>query len=91
MSVNITNQEDFSIFLELFNHHFGMIDRRMQLFVWIDPLTIQVYSGQIASSISINHTIRIQHWNDLKYKVVTENSGSQARSNKIVNNTFDHE
>lgn len=59
MPMNITNQEDFSIFLKLFNHHFGMIDGRMQLFIWINPLTIEVNSSQITSCVSIYDSVRI--------------------------------
>ena len=91
MSMNVTNQEDFSIFLELFNHHFGMIYWWIQLLVRINPLPIEVDSSQITSCISINDAIWIQHWNDFENKVVTENPGSQTWPNKIVNNTFDHE
>ncbi len=63
----------------------------MQLFIRINPLPIEVNSSQITSCVSINDTIWIQHWDNLKYEVVTEYSSSQTWPNKIVNNTFDHE
>ena len=88
--MNITDQEDFSVFLKLFNHHFGMIYGRMQLLIWINPLPIKVNSSQITSCIAINDTIRVQHWYDFEYEVVAEDPRSQARPYQIVNNALDH-
>ena len=81
VSVNITDQEHFSVLLEFFNHHLCVIDRRVQFFIWIYPLSIQVDSSKVAPGIPVDDTIRIQHGNNLKHKVVAENSGSQTRPN----------
>ena len=74
--MDVTDQEDFTILLEFLNQHLGMIDAWVQLFVRLYPLAVQVHTGEIASGVSIYDSVRVKHWDDLKDKVVSQDSGS---------------
>ena len=57
-------------------YHFDVEDRWVELFVWLDPLTIQVDTSKVAPSVTVDDAIRVKHGDDLKYKVVTEYASS---------------
>lgn len=40
---------------------------RMQQWIWIDPFTIQIVPRQITPVVSVNYTIRIEHWHNFPY------------------------
>ena len=43
----------------------------MKHFVGVLPATVEVLAAEGASVVTVNHTIRIKHRNDLKHKVVS--------------------
>lgn len=70
--MHVTVKVNFPRFQGAFHHQFGVIVNRIQFRRTCNPLPIQVHSHQRASIVSHNDTVWILHWNDLKYKRVSQ-------------------
>lgn len=72
MAMYITIEEDVSTLECLAHHHFSGAVFGTLLHAWRDPLTIEIEATQRRPIISNQDAIRVEHGDDLKYKVVTQ-------------------
>ena len=70
VAMKITVKHQLSLLLHSLYHLFGMVNCRMSLFDWIYPLSIQVHQTQIASVVTNNNSVRIQHRYNFEDKVL---------------------
>lgn len=56
-----------------------MVYRWMVFFVWIMPLTVQVYGAEIAPVVAYDDPIDIEHGHDIENKIVSEQFGAETR------------
>jgi hypothetical protein len=66
-------------------------DAWMKLPIRVDPLSIQVDASKVATSVTVDDSIWVEHGDDLKYKVVSEDPSAKTWSHEVVNDTLDHE
>ena len=62
----------------------------MKFLVRIHPLSVQIYSCKVASSVTVDDSIWVEHWDNLEDKVVSEKSGTKTGAYKVVNYAFNH-
>lgn len=75
VAVQVENEEDISVLLKFLHHHLIMVDRRLHFPRRINPTPIEVNSGQIASGVTVDYTIRIQKRHNFEDKVVSKYLG----------------
>ena len=57
VSVQVTDKEDVSVLLQLFDHVLRVVDGRVHFTRRIYPASVEVNSGQIASTRSVYYTV----------------------------------
>mmetsp|Transcript_5913 Transcript_5913/g.5318 ORF Transcript_5913/g.5318 Transcript_5913/m.5318 type:complete len:436 (+) Transcript_5913:557-1864(+) len=88
--MEVPHQEDVPVLLQLLDQHLRVINGGVELSGRVDPAPVEVYSRQVAPGTAIDDPIRIQHWDDLENKVVSQNLGIQRRSRQIIKDAFHH-
>jgi hypothetical protein len=71
MSMKVTENHQLPFFSELNKKLFSVIYARMKDFRRRLPPPVQVASSQRTSVVPVDHTIRIQHGNDLEYELLS--------------------
>lgn len=82
--VNVHKENHLSIIQKVTKHAFGEENRRMHLAAGFVPEAVQVLPCQRASVVAHDDSIGIQHGNDLKNKVVPENSRIHRGTSQII-------
>jgi hypothetical protein len=72
VTMEITENLQISLFGELDAHVFRCVNLWMENLAWSLPSSIEVASSKRASVVSIDDTVRIEHRNDFKDKVLSE-------------------
>ena len=88
--MQIQTQEDVPVFLQLFDHLFVMVHSWLHFPGRIDPASVEIYAGQVASRVAVDDAIWVEHRNDLENKVVPEYLGVQRWTSQIVENALHH-
>lgn len=84
--MEIAVQHKLSFLFHPFDHLLRVEYRRVQFFVWVDPLSIQVHHTQIAAIVPHNNPVRIEHRHDLEDEVLAEYLGDVG----IAEQKFDY-
>ena len=58
--------------VKVLDETFGVVDGRVKELAWFLPSTIQIDSKKTNSVITVNHTIRVEHWNDFDNELVSD-------------------
>jgi len=66
-----------------------MVNSRMLLFSRVLVLSIKIHSSQIASIITVDHPINIQHRHHIKNKIISQNFGLNRISDQIIDHILD--
>jgi len=90
VTMQITDQEYVTVLLEFFNHIFHVVDRRLNFLAWFNPTAIQIETRQITPRVTINNAINVEHRDDLKNKVISQDLSIQWWPRQIVQNAFHH-
>ena len=61
MTMQINIEEQLSFFLKINEELFHVENRWMQFFIWCNPDPVQIHASNIASGISVDDTIWVQH------------------------------
>lgn len=75
MTVEVAEQTELTLLSELKHHLLTRVDGRMEDFRWGFPTAVEVAAGQRAAVVTVNHAIRVQHWYNLKHKVLPQQLG----------------
>ena len=78
--MQVTEQEEVTLLLHLFQQLLDVVDRRMSLDAGVNPDAIQVTPGQRATCVAINNTVWVHHRDDFDDKVVAEHARSETRA-----------
>jgi hypothetical protein len=72
MSVQVSEEDNWPLAVELFNHLLYGDNLREKRWVWllIDP--VQVDATETAPVVAMNYPVDVDHWNYLEHKVLTE-------------------
>lgn len=70
MSMQIQDTFDPQLVLDFFNLSFYRKNLRMQSFIRVVPITIQIKTSEIASEVSIDYPVDIDHWKYFEYVVL---------------------
>lgn len=79
MSMYITIEKYVSTFKSLSHHHFCGAILGALFHAWSNPLAVEVQAAERGSVVAYEHTVWVQHRNDLEHEVV-----SQVLGNLIV-------
>lgn len=79
MTMKITIKQHCIVSGTLFCKHLRVVYGGMQKFRGICPSTIEVYTQYVATVISVNHAVRVQHGHDLKNELFSEGLRLLAR------------
>lgn len=91
MSMTINIKEYFS-WVECFLKHLLRIENfRNRLLTWRNPFTIQIHTWQWTSIVPNNDAIRIQHWNDLEDKKISQLIWDFIIAEQELNHSFNDE
>jgi hypothetical protein len=74
VAVNVTKHYDL-ILTELLKKVFRVVDSRMQELGWLVPPSVEVHPQGVASVIPSNHSVRVQHRNNLEDELLSEELG----------------
>ena len=86
--VQIQVQDDLSFLLELADQSLDRGVLRVKSLVRIFPAAVKVLPDQTAAVVSVNHSVRIKHRNDLKNKVVPQHLSFRCLASQVVYNAF---
>ena len=59
--MKVANEEDVAVFLELPYHVLHVVDRWMQFARWVNPASVEIDAGQVATRATIDDTIDVEH------------------------------
>ena len=88
--VEITKEQNFALSLGLFYSLLHMKQYRMSLLRRLLPLPVEVLADQRAPGVAKDDAIWIDHGNDFENEVVTQDSGTDAGANQVVNDALHH-
>ncbi len=91
MTMQINIEEQLSFFLKINEELFHVENRWMQFFIWCNPDPVQIHASNIASGISVDDTIWVQHGYNLEYEGIAQHSCSQGWPQQIVDHSLHHE
>ena len=84
MPVKVNVQQQISLLLGLFYQELCVVYSRVKFSGRLQPLPVKVCSCQIASVVSDYDSVNVQHRDDLKDEVVSQNLGQHAISKQKV-------
>lgn len=91
MPMEITEEDDFSLIMDFFYHLLYIIDNRVENFGRVLPPPIQISSRKGSPIISIDDSVRVEHWDNFEYEIISENlSFFIIRIGKEFNNSLHH-
>ena len=79
MSVQIAIEDDLTLFHELLDRFPRVPNAREGFFEYCFVVSIQISTCKRTSIVSDDHTVRIQHGNDLEHKVVPQKLKRKAK------------
>lgn len=91
MSVEITIKQDVPRLLCLFHQLHGGMIFGANLLAGLDPLPVQVEARQAAPVVANDNAVRVKHWNNLEYEVVSKVPGALILRNEVLQRPLDHE
>jgi hypothetical protein len=91
VSVEITIKQDVPGLLCLFHQLHGGMIFGANLLAGLDPLPVQVKARQAAPVVANDNAVRVKHWNNLEYEVVSKVPGAFILRNEVLQRPLDHE
>jgi hypothetical protein len=58
--------------MEMADQVFSVKNRRMEQPIGLIPASIKIHSKERASIVAVDYSVRIEHWNDPDYEVLSE-------------------
>eukprot|EP00350_Pseudokeronopsis_sp_OXSARD2_P008100 CAMPEP_0170550902 /NCGR_PEP_ID=MMETSP0211-20121228/8912_1 /TAXON_ID=311385 /ORGANISM="Pseudokeronopsis sp., Strain OXSARD2" /LENGTH=390 /DNA_ID=CAMNT_0010857721 /DNA_START=52 /DNA_END=1224 /DNA_ORIENTATION=- len=72
MPMHITEDQNLMVYVHLSGEELGVVDCGVEELGGVDPAPVQVHSQDIASVVSLGHSVRIQHRNYLEDEGLSE-------------------
>ena len=72
MSVQVSEEDNWPLAVELFNHLLYGDNLREKRWVWLLIDSVQVDATETAPVVAMNYPVDVDHWNYLEHKVLTE-------------------
>ena len=88
--VQIAVEKQLALLLEVDQQLLHVHDGGMQLLVGRLPAAIQVEARDIASSVSVDNSVWVEHGHDFEHEGVSEHAGAQTRPQQVVNHALHH-
>ena len=70
--MQIKTEEDVSVLLKLLHHLLVVVNCWLHLTRRIDPAPVKVHSCQVATGVTVDHTVRVKHGHHFEDKVVSQ-------------------
>ena len=61
----------------------------MLLFRWVEVLSIEIETCEIATIVAVYHSVNIEHGNNVEHEVFSQYFGLNTISYQIINHIFD--
>jgi hypothetical protein len=71
MTMDIAEEQNISALKGLTHHLLARVILRVSLGTWADPLSVKILLGQRASVVSVDNSIRVEHWDNFENEMIS--------------------
>ena len=75
---------------QLVDHLLHMMDRGEGLLDGVFVLSVQITAGQVTPGVADNHSVRVEHWNNLEDEQLPQRLGSLSVAGEVMEDSSHH-
>jgi hypothetical protein len=75
VAMDVTVEDEIPLLLHLLDELLGVVDGRMQLLGRVDPLPVQIHPSQVATVVTVDDSVDVEHGNDLEDEIFPQDPG----------------
>lgn len=89
VAMEVQNEADFSLSADLLDECFDGCDfRAVGIFFGGVPFSVEVLAAEVGAIVAIDHTVGIDHWNDIDHVVLQQKVSLLALAHQFIDDSF---
>lgn len=89
VAMEVQNEADLSLFADLLDESFDGCDfRAVGVFLSGVPFSVEVLAAEVGAIVAIDHTVGIDHWNDIDHVVLQQKVSLLALAHQFIDDSF---